>query len=129
VRRLIVLALLTVLAGCGGSTASDAKQVRAMLAVLARATAQKDYRTLCTRVLAPQLISQLEQLKLPCEVALARGLGNVVQPQLAVRSIRVKGKTALAQVHTSAANQRASDDTVALVKLRGGWRVASLATR
>lgn len=112
-------------AGCGGSDQSAA--VRATLARFVRATARQDYKTLCTQVLAPSLVQNVEQIGLPCEVALSRGFGSVSHPQLSVRSVKISGNRATASVHTTAANQAALDGTVTLVRLGRGWRVASLA--
>jgi Putative lumazine-binding len=113
------------LAGCGGQT--DTAAVRATMARLERATAAKDYKTLCTQVLAPSLLAKVHEVGLGCEQALSRGLGGVRSPQLVVRSIQLHGSTALVNVHSSAANQASSDDTVQLVKVGGQWRVSSLA--
>jgi hypothetical protein len=111
-------------AGCGGPT--DRAQVRDTLDRLARATARKDYRTLCERVFAPSILRPALQIGLSCEQALSRGLGAVQAPRLVVRSIQMQGATAFAAVHSSAANQPASDDTVRLVKVDGQWAVAAL---
>ena len=113
------------MAGCGGQ--NDTAAIRATMARLQRATAAKDYKTLCNAVLAPSVLALANQVGLGCEQALSRGLGGVRNPQLVVRSIRIHGATALVAVHSSAANQASSDDTVALVKLKGHWRVSSLA--
>jgi hypothetical protein len=112
------------LGGCGG--ASDRAQVRDTLARFARATATKDYRTLCRRVLAPSIIQPLLQIGLSCEQALSRGLAAVDTPRMVVRHIEFRGPAAFAAVHTSAANQLASDDTVRLVEVDGQWVVSSL---
>jgi hypothetical protein len=93
----------------------------------ARATAAKDYTALCTRILAPSLIDDVTGIGLPCEQALARGLGGVRSPSLTLGEIAVDGDRATAQVRTSAANQAPSRDTLRLERVRGTWRVASLA--
>lgn len=119
----LVAALLG--AGCGGS--SDADQVRQTLATFARATARKDYQTLCDRVLAASLTEKLSLVGLPCEVALGKYLGAAVNPTLTVRSVTVDGNRATAFVHATEAGQPPSDETVRLVKERGSWRVSALA--
>src|SRR5947209_2466882 len=128
-RRAQVLAIaattLALLGGCGGQ--SDQQAIRAKMTQLGHATASKDYATLCDKVLAPALTSAIVRVGLACPAALSRGLGGVKNPQLVVRSIRVSGSTALVAVHTSAANQTASDDTVELIKTGAGWRVSRLA--
>ena len=115
------------LAGCGSGPDASA-QVRATLASFGRAVAARDYRTVCTRLLAPALTDQLAQIGLPCQAGLARGFGRARAPHLTVRSVTVNpsGDAASAVVHTTAANQPPSDDTLGLVRLGGTWRIASL---
>jgi hypothetical protein len=126
-RRLTTVALLlTTLAAAGCGSGDQAAAVRGTLTRFAQATARQDYRTLCRQILAPSLIRNVEQIGLPCEIALSRGLGSVRQPKLVVRSVKVSGDRATASVHTSAANQAPLDGTVELQRLGGRWRVASL---
>jgi hypothetical protein len=120
----LAVALGLSLSGCGGP--SDRATVRATLADLARATAQRDYGRMCRQILAPRLVAAVTQVGLPCETALAQGLGHVATPKLVVRGVSVHDRTALARVHTTAANQPSSDDTVRLVKLGDRWYVESL---
>ena len=126
-RALTALALALALAGCGDSGPTDEEQVRATLTDFSRATAAKDYQTLCDRILAPSLIADLKKIGLPCEIALQQGLGDVKQPRLLVGAVTVKGKTAAAQVRTSAEGQAPSSDTIELEHTDKGWRIASLA--
>jgi hypothetical protein len=126
-RRLTIATLsllMLAVAGCGGDQAAA---VRSTLTRFAQATARQDYHTLCQQILAPSLIRNVEQIGLPCEIALSRGLGSVRQPKLAVRSVKVNGDHATASVHTSAANQAPLDGTVGLERIGGRWRVSSLA--
>ena len=126
--RWTAMALTAVaLAGCGSSGPTDEQQVARTVAAFGRATAHKDYAALCNRILAPSLIQQVTQIGLPCEKALAKGLGHVRSPRLAIGAIRVDGDRATAQVKTSAANQAPSQDTLQLRRVDGTWRVASLA--
>ena len=127
-RTVSALALALVLAGCGGSEPSDEEQVRTTLTDFSRATAAKDYQALCDRILAPSLIADLKKIGLPCEIALQQGLGDVKQPRLIVGDVEVKGKTATAQVRTSAEGQPPSSDTIELEHTDKGWQISSLAT-
>ncbi len=127
-RALAALALALALAGCGDSGPTDEEQVRATLTDFSRATAAKDYQTLCDRILAPSLIADLKKIGLPCEIALQQGLGEVKQPRLLVGAVTVKGKTATAEVRTSAEGQAPSSDTIELERTDKGWQITSLAT-
>jgi hypothetical protein len=128
VRRLALAAVVgVVLAGCGGDDKpSDADQVRATLVSFGKATAAHDYKTMCTKLLAPNLLDKLRQVGLACEEALEQGLGDVKSPQLSVGNISVNGDTATAEVRTSAEGQAPSTDTVQLRRVDGAWRIASL---
>ena len=125
VRRLLV-ALVVVLAGCGGGGPSDEDQVRATVAAFGRATAAKDYAKLCRQLLAPKLVEQVRSVGLPCEAALKQGLGDVREPRLVVGRVTVRGDSATADVRTSARGQAPSRDTLKLTKIGGRWRIASL---
>jgi hypothetical protein len=113
----------------GGGSGNDANAVRATLAGYASATAAKDYTTICRRYLAPSVLDKLRSIGLPCRSALARStLGGTQAPTLTVKRVKITGTTALADVHSTAANQRPLDGTFELVKAGGLWRIQSLAT-
>jgi hypothetical protein len=129
-RRCIALAVpaaMLALAACGSGGPTDEQLVARAVTAFGRATAAKDYRTLCDRILAPSLIEQVTSIGLPCEKALERGLGGVRSPRLTLGAVTVDGDKATAEVRTAAANQAPSRDTLRLEKVRGAWRVASLA--
>jgi hypothetical protein len=119
------LAAVVALSGCGGGP-SDEQRVARTVQAFSRAAAARDYATLCDRILAPALVSQVTSIGLPCEKALARGLGGVRDPRLSIGAITVDGDRANVQVHTSAANQKPSSDTLQLVRVHDAWRIASL---
>ena len=128
-RRCIALAVpaaVLALAGCGSGGPTDEQLVARAVTAFGRATAAKDYRALCDRILAPSLIEQVTSIGLPCEKALERGLGGVRSPRLTLGAVTVDGDKATAEVRTAAANQAPSRDTLQLQKVRGAWRVASL---
>ena len=123
-----IVALVAVLSGCGENEPTDEEQVRTTLTAFSRATAAKDYQALCDKLLAPSLISDLKKIGLPCEIALQQGLGDVRQPRLIVGQVTVRGKTAVAEVRTTAEGEPPSKDTVELERTDSGWRIASLST-
>jgi hypothetical protein len=129
-RRLVsVLAaclVLPALAGCGDRTPSDEEQVREVLTTFAKATERRDYRTMCDEVFAPKLLSGLQEIGLPCEVALRNSLGEVRNPRLTVGKVTVRGKAATADIRTAAEGQEPSSDTIRLDKIKEKWRVSDL---
>jgi hypothetical protein len=50
----------------------------------------------------------------------------VQAPKIEVRQVTITGDRASAKVHTTASNQAASDDTVALVREGGDWKIGAL---
>ena len=121
------LAAAALVAGCG-SGPSDEQLVARTVNAFARASAAHDYATLCSRILAPSLVSQVTQIGLPCEKALQRGLGNVRDPRVTVGAVQVTGDRASAEVRSSAEGETPSQDTVELVRVGGRWRISSSTT-
>ncbi len=127
VPALTALLLLVGLAGCGTRTPSEESQVRDTLVTFARSVERRDYQTLCEKVFAPKLLRGLEQIGLPCEVAMRRSLGRVKNPKLTVGKVALVAGGANAEIRTSADNQAPSSDTVELAKVKGRWQVSALA--
>jgi Putative lumazine-binding len=129
VRSLVTALALLALVGCGDQAApAPEEQVRSTVTEFGRATAAKDYRALCDRLLAPSLIEEVESIGLPCEVALRRGLEEVREPQLTIGRVEVRDDRATAEVRTSAAGEEPSEDTLELVNVEGTWKISSLGT-
>jgi hypothetical protein len=127
VRRILApLVVAALVAGCGDDTPSDEAQVRTTLLRFATAVEKRDYQTLCDKVFAPKLLQGLQSIGLPCEVAMRTSLGQVKSPKLTVGDVTVSGRTARAQVKTSASGQAPSTDTIELSKVTAGWRVSAL---
>jgi hypothetical protein len=126
VRFLAPALLLLVLVGCGEAGPTPEEQVRTTVSEFGRATAAKDYKTMCSRLLAPDLIEDVEQLGLPCERALKQGLDQVKDPRLTIGAVDIDGTDATAEVRTSAAGEEPSKDTLKLVNVNGTWKIASL---
>lgn len=123
-RTALVVAVL-VLAACGKERPTEA--VHKTVDRFGKAVADKDYQELCDKLLAANLIDALEQSGVPCELALKTGFGSAKNPKIVVRTVAVNGNKALVSVHSTASNQPASDDTLALVKEKGTWKISSLA--
>ncbi len=113
------------LTGCGTS-ASDA--VKAKVQQFARATRIHDYKTICSEVLAPDLIGRLRTTGVSCERAMQIALGSVQDPTLSVGKVTITGSSAAAIVLSVARNQEASLSTIKLTNTSGGWRIAALSS-
>ena len=120
-----LLAAAALVAGCGTDDEAD---VRETLGQFGEATAKKDYQRLCDDLLSPDLVEQVRRVNLPCEVALQTGFEDVENPRIEVRSVKIDGDTATAQVRSTASNQEPSTDTIQLQKVDGEWRIASLSS-
>ena len=124
-RFVAVLLVAASLSGCGAGP-SDTEQVQAAVEAFGRATAAKDYQGLCDRLLSPDLVQEVEQAGLPCEVALRQGLGDVQAPTLTIGAIKVDDDKATAEVNSAAQGQPPSRDTLQLERVGDSWRIASL---
>ena len=127
--RLITLTagiVLGLLAACGDDVPTDELQVRETLTTFASSVEERDYKTLCEDVFAPDLLTGLQQIGLPCEVAMRTSLGEVEAPKLTVGEVTIDGLTARAEIKTSAEGQNPSSDTLALKKVDGRWQVSAL---
>jgi hypothetical protein len=123
-RLALAVAALT-LTACGSQKPTDA--VRSSVNRFGKAVAAHDYQELCDNLLAGNLIHVLEERGVPCELALKSGLGAASAPKLEIRTISVNGDKALAAVHSTAANQPPSDDTLSLHREHGKWKISALA--
>lgn len=124
-RAIALLGAAYVLVGCGAS-AKD--QVQAKVEQFAHATANHDYATLCSQVLAPDLVAHLTDAGLSCEQAMKVFVQSVQNPSLSVSKVSVKGKSASAIVLASATGQKAALESIELTQTKNGWRLESLAS-
>jgi hypothetical protein len=113
------------MAGCGAS-ASD--QVQAKLEQFAHAVAARDTGTLCSQVLAPDLVGHLNAAGISCQQAMKMFVQSVDNPSLSVSKVHVKGGSASAVVLARATGQPSSLESVQLTNTKHGWRLASLAS-
>ena len=127
-RKTALLAALIALLATGCSQESDEEQVRSTLQRFADATARKDYQALCDDLFATKLVEEVRR-SVACELALKNSsLGDAQKPKLEVRTVKVDGDRATAEVKSSAANQPASNDTVELIREKDEWRIISLSS-
>src|ERR1700754_4734616 len=91
VRFLAPALVLLVLVGCGDAGPTPEQQVRTTVSEFGRATADKDYKTMCDRLLAPDLVEDVQQVGLPCEQALKQGLDSVRDPRLTIGGVTIDG--------------------------------------
>jgi hypothetical protein len=124
-RWIPLLGVAYALSGCGAS-ASD--QVQAKLQQFAHAVASRDTGTLCSQVLAPDLVGHLTAAGLSCQQAMRTFVDSVTDPSLSVSKVHVKGSSASAVVLARAKGQQSSLESVQLTNTKQGWRLTSLAS-
>jgi hypothetical protein len=122
---LALLGVAYALTGCG---ASSSDQVQAKLQQFAHAVAVRDTSTLCSQVLAPDLVGHLNAAGLSCQQAMKMFVSSVSDPSLSVAKVHVEGERASAQVLARAKGQPSSVESVQLTNTKNGWRLASLAS-
>lgn len=128
----LLACLVAALAGCGADTedgggTDNTTEVRATVAKFGIATRTHDWQSICDDLLSPALVDKIEDVGLPCETAIEKGLGDVKDPTLQITDVSLSGNRALVSIHTTASGQEASDDALQLVKEDGKWRIAALA--
>jgi hypothetical protein len=124
------MAVAAFLTGCLGAgddaqPASGAtKAIAATVERLERATADRDYATICADLLTA---SARRRAGGPDCVRLTRSAAaGVERPSIALRKIELDGATAKVTVLTHAAGQAEVSDKLVLRRERGRWRVDSL---
>lgn len=122
-RGTLILGAACALGGCG---ASNRDQVQAKVEQFVKATANRDYDTICKQILAPSLVLRLSAAGLGCQRAMQVFVGSVQDPTLSIAKITVNGQTASAITLTSARGQAASLVAIKLLDTGQGWRVSSL---
>ena len=105
------------------SDRDDDALVRTALERYEKASADKDYQTLCDELLASSYVKRAASTGLPCEVALRTALEDVKNPTLQVLSVEVNGDRAAARVRGSAAGQVPGEDVYTLVREDDSWRI------
>jgi hypothetical protein len=120
---LVAIGVALVLAGCG---ASETSQVRTKVMQFATATHRHDYRTICTQILAPELLADIASGGLSCERAMSLALTRVRGARLVIGPIKVSGAHASVVTLTQATGEKTALATLELTRIPAGWRIASL---
>lgn len=129
---LSLLSVAVALAGCdsGGSEPDPEavkgapKQVASAVAALDAATRAGRYEEICKELFTRDARARAGGRD--CAALLRSATEDVRRPRVRLLSIRVKGEEAEARVRTRAAGERAVDETIALRRERGRYRIASL---
>ena len=129
-RRLVVIAAALALSACGtAQTSSDVKFTGAQKDVadvvdkLARAGQRRDAATICNDILSKQLLTELKSAGGDCEQEMKDAISDATDYDLQVRSVKVTGSNATAQVRQGDKGKVA---TFTFVKENGGWRASAL---
>ena len=132
-RRLAIAALaaaVPVLAACGGSSSSTEdfqgteKQVAQVVEDLSDAGRDKDAKRICERLLAPAVVQQLKATRRDCVAAVDGALDDADNFDLSVTDVTVNGNRASAKVESGGDEDEV--ETLQLVRVGNGWRLASL---
>jgi hypothetical protein len=131
-RRLLVIpaaAALIALSGCGSSATSSSdvkltgaqKDVADVVQKLSTAGRRRDAKTICDDILAKQLLTQLKSAGGDCETEMKNAIEDASDYDLQVRSVKVTGSNATAQVRQGDDGKTA---TFQFVKEGGTWRAS-----
>ena len=132
-RRLLVIpaAAALALSACSSTATSSSpvkftgaqKDVADVVEQLSTAGRRRDAKTICDEILAKQLLAELKTAGGDCETEMKNAIQDASDYDLQVRSVKVSGNNATAQV-------RQGDDgkvaTFTFVKEGGGWRASAL---
>ena len=129
-RRLLVIAAALALSACGtASTSNDVKftgaeqDVADLVDKLATAGQRHDASTICNDILSKQLVAELKTAGGDCESEMKDAIADATDYDLQVRSVKIDGNNATAQVRQGDKGKVA---TFTFVKEGGGWRASAL---
>jgi hypothetical protein len=131
-RRLMLVALLALpVAGCGAATSTTSSgnfkgeqaNVAKVVDDLAAKGRRGDAKGICSDVLSTQLVAQLNTAGGDCVTEMKNAIADASDFDLQVRSVKVNGTNATAQVRQGKAGKLA---TFTFVKESGGWRASAL---
>jgi hypothetical protein len=129
--RACALLLCVPVAGCGGGgtgkpepISGPAKEVATVVQRLEKATAQRDFTTICDDLLA--VATRRQAGGSDCPDVLDQRARGVRRPRIRIQAIQVKGNQAAVRVRTTAAGQDPVGDVIRLIRENGRFRVLSL---
>jgi hypothetical protein len=127
------LAAAAVLSGCAAATKDSAKDftgerkaVAQTVEDLQSASRKHDGAKICSQLLAPALAAKIKAAsKDACDTAVKDSLADADSFELQVQKVTISGANATAVVK-SEGGDKDRVDTLALVKDRGAWKIATL---
>ncbi len=129
-RRLLVIAAALALSACGtASSSNDVKfsgaeqDVADVVGKLATAGQRHNASTICNDILSKQLVAQLKSAGGNCEDEMKDAISDATDYDLQVRSVKVTGNNATAQVRQGDKGKVA---TFSFIKEKGNWRASAL---
>ncbi len=130
VRLATAVVLALVLSACGASGPDsessfqgEQQQVAKVVDELASAGARGDAEKICTEILAKRLVAEVKAAGGDCETEMDRAISDASDYDLQVRSIKISGPNATAQVRQGADGEVA---TFSFVKEGGAWKASAL---
>jgi hypothetical protein len=131
-RAVLIAAVLALsLSACGAAKQTDSAskftgdqgEVAELVDSLATAGAKGDARTICSDILAKQLVTELKNAGGDCVTEMDRAIKDASDYDLQVSSVKVTGTTATAQVRQG---KNGKVTTFSFVKENGEWRATAL---
>jgi hypothetical protein len=128
-RRLLVIAAALALSACGTASSSNdvkftgaQKDVADVVDKLAAAGQRHNASTICDDILSKQVVAELKSAGGDCEDEMKDAISDATDYDLQVRSVKITGNNATAQVRQGDKGKVA---TFTFVKESGGWRATS----
>jgi hypothetical protein len=131
-RTLLAAPLLAlVISACAGPQQSnssdkfkgDQGQIAQLVDDLAKAGSRGDSKTICSEILATELVDELKRAGGDCVTEMDRAIKDASDYDLQVLSVKINGTTATAQVRQGDKGKVA---TFSFVKEKPGWRASAL---
>jgi hypothetical protein len=128
-RRLLVIAAALALSACGTASSSNdvkftgaQKDVADVVDRLASAGQRHNASTICNDILSKQVVAELKSAGGDCEDEMKDAISDATDYDLQVRSVKIDGNNATAQVRQGDKGKVA---TFTFVKENGDWRASS----